>query len=86
MRNRVMAWAAAGFIVAGLWALYFYPTARMSAKPMWTLVFLTCPVALASDYFHFPVGIYASMLANAATYALIGLTIETLRHRLIHAR
>ncbi len=86
MKYRILMWAGAGFLVAGFWALYFFPTASMaSAGPMWTLARLTCPVAFASSYFHFPLGIYWSFLLNSATYAVLGLTVETLRRRLIHA-
>lgn len=89
MRNRIAMWAGAGLLVASLWALYFLTTARTpvtSDNPIWTLVRITCPVVLASFYFHFPVGVYWSLLANTATYALIGLIAETLRQRLNHAR
>ncbi len=82
MKHRVLMWAGAGFLVAVFWALYFFPTAPVSmasAEPMWTLARLTCPVVFASFYFHFPVGEYNALLANAATYALVGLIMETLR-------
>jgi hypothetical protein len=39
----------------------------------------------ASFYFHFPLALYWAMLANAATYALVGLITETLRRQLHHA-
>jgi len=86
MKYRIIMWAGAGFLVAGFWALYFFPTAPIApAGPMLTLARLTCPVAFASLYFHFPLGIYWTLLANAVTYALLGLTVETLRRRLRHA-
>ena len=47
---------------------------------------LTCPVVLASFYFHFGVGFYWVLLANAAMYALVGLIVETLRQQLNHAK
>ena len=86
MKIRIALWAVAGFVIAAFWALYFYPVAPIPTAAIWTLVRLTCPIALASDYFHFPVGVYTSILANAATYALIGLMAETLRRQLHHAR
>ncbi len=86
MKSRITLWAAAGFITAAFWALYFYPAAPIPTAPVWTLVRLTCPIVLASDYFHFPVGVYMSMLANAATYAVVGLIAETLRRQLRPAR
>jgi hypothetical protein len=89
MKNRIAMWAGAGLLVAGFWALYLFPTAPIPmtpAEPLWTLVRLTCPVMFAGFYFHFPVSVYWSLLANAATYALIGMIAETLRRQLKHAK
>ena len=75
-------------LVAGFWALYLFPTAPIpitSAEPMWTLARLTYPVVFASFYFHFPLGVYWAILANAATYALVGLSVESLRLQLKRA-
>jgi hypothetical protein len=88
MKYRIGGWAGAGSLAAAFWALYFFPTAPApitSAEPMWTLARLTCPVVFASFYFHFPIDVYWAILANAATYALIGLTVEALRRQLKHA-
>jgi hypothetical protein len=78
-------WAGAGLLIAGFWALYFLPTTPASAEPIWTLARLSCPIAFASLYFHFPISVYWAILANAATYALVGLTVESLRRQLKHA-
>src|SRR5208337_2577689 len=43
----------------------------------------TCPIALLSSY---PIRLYWVLLANTATYALVGLVVETLRQRLRHAK
>jgi hypothetical protein len=88
MRYRIFMWASGGFLVAGFWALYFFPTAPApaSADMIWTLARLTCPIAFVSSYFHLPVGIYEVFVANAVTYALVGLAVETLRQRLRQAR
>jgi len=89
MKYRTAIWASTGFLVAGFWAFYFFPTTPIpitSAEPIWTLARLTCPVVCASFYFHFPVGVYWAILANAATYALVGLIVETLRKKLVPAR
>ncbi len=78
-------WASAGFLVAGFWALYFLLHTHIlttSAEPMWTVVRLTCPIAFLSFY---PIKLYWVLLANATTYALVGLTVETLRRQLKHA-
>ena len=85
MKCRVVMWASAGFLVAGFWALYFLLHTHIlttSAEPMWTVVRLTCPIAFLSFY---PIKLYWVLLANATTYALVGLTVETLRRQLKHA-
>lgn len=85
MKRTIAIWASVGFFVAGFWALYFFPTAQVQAQPMaWTFARLTCPIAFASVYFNFPIGVYWVLLANAATYALVGLIAETLRRQLKH--
>ena len=84
MKYRIAAWASAGFLVAACWALYAFATTPppiTSADPIMTLVEFTCPVVLAGTYFHFGVSLYWSLIANAATYALLGLIAETLRQR-----
>jgi len=89
MKYRIVAWAIAGFAVAGCWALYAFattPPAITSADPIMTLVEFTCPVVLAGGYFHFGISLYWSLVANAATYAWLGLIVETLRQRPDHAK
>ncbi len=84
MKHRIAMWAIAGFLVAGCWALYAFattPPAMTSADPIMTLVEITCPIAFASLHFHFGVSLYWSLVANAATYALVGLVVEMLRRR-----
>jgi len=89
MKYRIAMWASTGFLVAGCWAVYAF--ARVipitSAEPIvWTLARLTQPVVLVGFYFHFGIYFYWVILANAATYALIGLIVETLRQQLNHAK
>ncbi len=89
MKYRIVMWASAGFIIASCWALYAFattPPALTSADPILALVQLTCPVAFASLHFHFAVGLYWSLLANAATYGVIGLIVEILRRQSRYAR
>jgi hypothetical protein len=89
MRFRIAMWAMAGLAVAAGWALYAFATFPdlIQAKPLlWNLALLTQPVALASMSFHFPLSIYWVFLANAATYALLGLIIESLRRQFSHAK
>ena len=88
MKYRIAVWASAGFLIACGWALYAFaatPPAMTSADPIVTLVELTCPVVFASVHLHFALGLYWSLLANAATYGLIGLIVETLRQQPHHA-
>ena len=81
MKYRIAMWAGIGFLVAGFWALYFFLTApaMTSIEPIWTLARITCPIVFASFYFHFPLGIVHVFFANAATYALFGLMVESFR-------
>jgi hypothetical protein len=81
MKNRIAMWASAGFLVAGYWAVYAFATmpTMLFAKPeIMILVRLTCPIMLLS---HYPLSLYLVLVANAATYALVGLIVETLRRR-----
>jgi hypothetical protein len=47
---------------------------------------MTCPVVFASFHFHFGIKLYRVLLANAATYGLFGLAVESLRQQLNHAK
>jgi hypothetical protein len=47
------------------------------------IVRLTCPIALLNSY---PLRLSWVLLANAATYALLGLIVETLRRQLGHPK
>jgi hypothetical protein len=79
-------WAFVGFIVAACWAFFVLATSPFANERMQgllPLVWVTCPIALAS---HHPIGMYTVIIANAATYALVGLIVETLRKHLIHLR
>jgi hypothetical protein len=86
MKYRISLWAIAGFLVAAFWALYALastPPALGPSDPMIALVHLTCPIALIRSY---PLSLYLVLVANAATYALVGLVVETMRRRLHHAK
>jgi len=87
MKYRIAMWAGAGVLVAACWALYF--AMRSKDNPIEPLVYalgsLTQPVVLIGSHFHFGMSFYLVILANAATYALIGLIVETLWQRLHHA-
>ena len=86
MKHRIAICAGVGFLVAGGWALYALattPPALGLGDPLLPLVRLTCPIAIFSSH---PISLYSVLLANAATYALAGLIVETLRHRLHPAK
>ncbi|MFZ0199366.1 MAG: hypothetical protein WB523_00655 [Candidatus Sulfotelmatobacter sp.] len=87
MKCRIAMWASAGFLIAGLWALFAvatFPSTNERMRDVWTLVCLTCPVAIAGR--HYPISLYAVLAANAVTYALLGLIVEKLRGQLHHAK
>jgi hypothetical protein len=83
MKYRITVWAIAGFLVAGFWALYAIATFPSNLREVWTLVCMTCPIAIAG--MHHAISLYETLAANAFTYALIGLIVETFRNRLHQA-
>jgi hypothetical protein len=94
MRNivtfRIAMWASAGFLVSVAWALYFASTNKaLSIDPLaYTLASITQPLAAAILYLK-PVhnlGFAWVAVANAATFALVGLIVEKVRehHRSLH--
>ena len=78
MKYRIAEWATAGFLVAGGWGVYFLVTSKdHPIEPIVsTLVRLTCPIAIVGS--HHAVSIYSALTANALTYALAGIVLETL--------
>ena len=89
MKNRIAMWASAGFLVAGGWAIYAFArtTPVTSAEPLvYALARFTQPIVLASLYFHLGMRFYWVLLANAATYGLIGVIVEALRQKPVHAK
>lgn len=85
MKYRIAMWATAGFLVAGGWAVYFLVASKeRPIEPIVSaLVRLTCPVAIFGS--HYPVSLYSVLVANVATYALVGLVVETVRRQLNHS-
>jgi len=85
VKYRIAMWAAAGFLVASGWALYFLMASKdHPIEPIVsTLARLTCPVAIVGS--HYPVSIYSALVANVAIYVLVGLLVETLRRQLNHS-
>lgn len=86
MKYRIALWASAGFLVAGFWALFAFltfPSTSDRMRDVWTLISLTCPIAIAGR--HYPISLYEALVVNAATYALLGLLVEIIRRQL-HVR
>jgi hypothetical protein len=87
VKYRIAMWAGAGFLVAGFWALFAiatFPSTSERMRDVWSLISLTCPVAIAGR--HYPISVCEALAANAVTYSLVGLIVETLRHQLHHAK
>jgi len=87
MKYRIAIWATVGFLVAGSWAVYAmatFPFTNERMREAWPLISVTCPIAVAG--MRFPISLFWVLIANAATYALVGLIVETLRHSLKHAK
>jgi len=82
MTYRIAIWAFAGFLVASGWAVYFLVRSKdhLIEPIVSTLIRLTCPVAIVG--MHYPISLYSALVANVATYALIGLVLEVLRRQL----
>jgi hypothetical protein len=85
MKYRIAIWASAGFLVAAGWAIYLLVASQdhLIEPAVSTFIRVTCPVAIIGS--HYPVNLYAALVANVATYALIGLLVETLRRQSKHA-
>jgi hypothetical protein len=85
MKYRIAIWAAAGFLVASGWAVYFFVKNKdLPIEPIVSaLIRLSCPIAIVGS--HYPVNLYSAVAANVATYALVGLVVETLRRQFKHS-
>ena len=87
MKNRIAMWALVGFLLAGFWALLAaatFPSTSERMRDVWSLVCLTCPIAIAG--MHHAISLYEVLLANTITYGFVGLIVETMRKQLDHAR
>jgi hypothetical protein len=76
MKLRIAIWAGVGALVVVFWTLYISATSPTPLGIVWTLAYLTCPIVLAH---HYALGFYFVLLMNAATYALVGTVVETMR-------
>ena len=83
MISRIAVWASAGLFVSVGWSLYFASTNK--ALPIEPIVYilarLTQPTAAVALYLKpaRQLGLTWVVVANAATFALIGLVVETIR-------
>jgi hypothetical protein len=66
-----------------LWNLYISKTSPTPLGALWTLVDVTCPIALARQH---ALSFYFVLLMNAATYALAGTVVEAVRRHFKPAR
>jgi len=84
LKYRIAIWAAAGFLVANGWAVYFFARNKdVPIEPMLsTLVRLSCPIAIVGS--HYSISIYLALATNVATYAVVGLVVESLRRQFNH--
>jgi len=76
MKLRIAIWTGVGALVVVLWTIYITATSPTPLGNLWTLAYLTCPIALAR---HYSLSFYFVLLVNAATYAFIGTMVETTR-------
>jgi hypothetical protein len=85
MRYRIAIWAAAGFLVASGWAVYFFARNKeLPIEPIVSvLIRLSYPIAIVGS--HHVVSLYSSLAANVATYVLVGLVVEILRRQFNHS-
>jgi hypothetical protein len=84
VKRRITIWTALGFLVAYGWTLYALATAPVDdvglilvERGIRVLAYITCPTVSLGVMF------YWVMPLNAATYALLGLVVESLRRRSI---
>jgi hypothetical protein len=74
-----------GFLIASGWAVYFFARNKdLPIEPIVsTLIRLSCPIAIVGS--HHPVSVYSTLAANVATFAFVGLLVETLRRQFNHS-
>jgi len=85
MRNRILVWASAGFLVACCWVLYTFLAspdnlgATLREPLVQAALFISCPIAIAGRYV--PLAFWWVPPINAATYAVVGLLIGVVTRR-----
>jgi hypothetical protein len=85
VKVRIAIWTVAGILVAGLWAIYIVSVspevglATLRQPLVKALLYLSCPISCLGHYY--PIHWTTVLLANGATYGLVGFMIEILHHR-----
>jgi len=82
MKDRLLLWALAGFLVALCWVLLSSVIPISSHPLLWKLAQVTCPIAF---FARFAIKWYWAVLSNGPIYLLLGMIIEGLL-RLGHLR
>ena len=81
MKRRILLWAIIGFFVGCVWVAYALVTApdyeqhSATYRAIQVLAYTTCPVIAAGPRF------YWVPLANAVTYALLGLFLKLINKK-----
>jgi hypothetical protein len=85
MKLRIAMWSSLGALVVVVWRVYISltlsnPLGRDGIGRI--LAYLTCPISIAHQH---PQSFYFVLVMNAATYALAGVLVETIRrHHHLH--
>ena len=81
--RRVAVWAMTGFLVAILWGVYFATSNKGS--PVQPIVYAIARLSQPGVgpgtllYPNVPLGLCLNLIANGATYAVVGLVVEVTR-------
>ena len=81
MTRRIGWWAIAGVVVAAAWGAVAMSAHTPLTGAIRTLVDITCPIAMLGNH---PLSIYMVLAANALTYALVGLGVESVQRVRAH--
>jgi hypothetical protein len=80
---RIVRWASAGFLISAGWGFYFAATDKDTPIGLivYALASLTQPTVAVVVYFNpqYLLGLRAVEIANAVTYAGVGLILEMIR-------
>ena len=85
MKHRIILWAGAGFLIASCFVLFTFLIPPESLQSILqssagkAFAFVCAPVVFAFGR-HFPIAFWWVPPSTAATYAIVGLAAELLRH------